>query len=308
MDSPAVQLDQLTKTYGRVRALDNLSLTIQPGEAVALLGPNGAGKSTATEVMLGLTRPDSGRARLFGGAAVPAVRAGRVGAMLQAGALLESVTVGRMLKLARGLHVRALPLAEVVERAGVGDILSTRTTKLSGGQAQRARFALALLSDPDLLLLDEPTVGMDVTARRAFWDQMRGIADRDRTIVFATHYLPEADEFADRIVLMAHGRVVADGTPAQLKQRFGTTVVSLRTDDATGDTDWQQLPGVTDVDLDGHQVRLTTDDSDATLRAAVRRPGTRDYALSTTSLEDVFVRITGEDAPTETDEPADHAA
>lgn len=173
MTDTAIQLTGLTKTYGTLTAVDRLDLDVPAGQILALLGPNGAGKSTATEMIIGLTAPDAGSARVFGLDPVAAVRAGRTGAMLQNGALLADTTVGRLLRMMHGLHLNPLPLAEVIEMADVGKILKTSTSKLSGGQAQRVRFALAILADPQLIMLDEPTVGLDVDARRRFWSTLR---------------------------------------------------------------------------------------------------------------------------------------
>ncbi len=173
----AVQLSSLTKSYGAVRAVDDLTLRVERGEIVAVLGPNGAGKSTAAELILGLAKPDAGSATVFGLDPLAAVRSGRVGAMLQSGALLADTRVIDILELMSGLHAQPLAVTEVIARAGLGGFLKTKTDRLSGGQAQRLRYALALLPDPDLLILDEPTVGMDVEARREFWRSMREFAD-----------------------------------------------------------------------------------------------------------------------------------
>ncbi len=209
--TPAIQLTGLTKRYGSLTAVDAVDLTVPAGQILALLGPNGAGKSTTTEMVLGLVKPDAGAARGFGATPTDAMRAGTIGAMLQNGTLLWDTPVRSLLAMMHGLHTRPLALDEVIERADLSDILRTSTSKLSGGQAQRVRFALAIMADPRLLFLDEPTVGMDVDARRRFWRTMGDLTSDGRTIVFATHYLDEADEFADRIVVLNHGRVVADG-------------------------------------------------------------------------------------------------
>ena len=183
---------------------------------VAFLGPNGAGKSTTIDMLLGLTPPDAGTATVFGRPR-EAVAGGMVGAMLQAGALLPDVTVGELVRAYAALHRRPMPVAEALDRAGIADLAKRPTTKLSGGQVQRVRFALALVPDPDLLVLDEPTVAMDVEVRRAFWASMREFTTAGRTVLFATHYLEEADEYADRVIVLAGGRIVADGTGAAIK-------------------------------------------------------------------------------------------
>ncbi len=200
-----------------MQAVDGVDLLVAPGEVVALLGPNGAGKSTTVDLLLGLTCPDGGKARIFGRSPREAVAAGEVGAMLQDGALLEDATVGETVGLVAALHRRPLPVAEALRRAGVAELAGRRCNKLSGGQQQRVRFAVAIVSDPDLLVLDEPTVGMDVATRRSFWHSMRHFSDAGRTVLFATHHLEEAQEFADRVVLMRSGRITADGSVAEVR-------------------------------------------------------------------------------------------
>ena len=219
-----IHLNGLFKTFksphGPVPAVRGVDIAIAPGETLALLGPNGAGKSTTIDMLLGLAQPDSGTVTLFGGTPEEAIAAGRVGAMLQTGALLHGLTVRELTEMMASLYPRPLDVDEVLDLTGLTDTAPRRTEKLSGGQAQRVRFALALVSNPDLLVLDEPTVAMDVEGRHAFWSTMREFASRGKTIVFATHYLEEADDFADRVVLMARGRIVADGPPTEIKARL----------------------------------------------------------------------------------------
>lgn len=213
--------------------------------------------------------------------------------MLQGGPLLEGLTVRGLLRMMAGLHRHPLPIAEVIERAGIADILNTRTEKLSGGQAQRVRFALAILPDPRLLLLDEPTVAMDVATRREFWAQMRTVAAQGRTVVFATHYLDEADEFAERIIVMARGRVVADDTGAAIKQRVAGRAITFLGDDSADPAELTQLAGVTEVSRTGERIRLHSTDSDATLRALLDSPTVAsDIDIESVRLEDAFLRLT----------------
>lgn len=285
---PAVRLTGVTKRFGNNVAVDALDLTIEQGTVVALLGPNGAGKSTTTEMVLGLQHADAGTVEVLGETPTAAIRRGRVGAMLQSGALLDDVSVITLLNLMHGLHAHPRALSEVVAIADLGAILKSNVAKLSGGQAQRVRFALAMIPDPEVILLDEPTVGLDVESRRAFWATMRAFADTGRTIMFATHYLDEADDIADRIVVMAHGRVVADGTGAEIKQAAGGRTVSFR---ATEPADWYKLPGVTHVVDDGNRVQLTTTQSDLTLRAVLDANGF-DLELGAARLEDAFINLT----------------
>jgi ABC-2 type transport system ATP-binding protein len=203
----AVALTGLHRAYGDVRAVDGVDLMISPGEVVALLGPNGAGKSTTIDMLLGLTTPDRGEISVFGRTAREAVASASIGAMLQSGSLLDDATVAETVGLVAALHRRPLPVSEALQRADIADLADRKCTKLSGGQKQRVRFALALVCDPDLLVLDEPTVAMDVETRRQFWKSMRDFTDSGRTVLFATHYLEEAQEYADRVVLMRADRV-----------------------------------------------------------------------------------------------------
>ncbi|MGD9985735.1 ABC transporter ATP-binding protein [Pseudonocardia sp.] len=293
-DAAAVRIAGLAKSYGAVRAVDGLDLTIAPGEVVALLGPNGAGKSTTIDVLLGLTRPDAGAVALFGRTPREAVSRGLVGAMLQSGGFPEDVTPGELVRLSAALFPAPLAPAEVLRRAGVADVATQRFGRLSGGQQQRVRFAVALACNPDLLVLDEPTVAMDVAARREFWASMRGFTADGRTVLFATHYLAEAEEFADRVVLLRAGRVVADGSVAQVRALAAGRVVSAVVPGA-GAGALAALPGVTGVATAGPRTRLTCDDSDAALRALlVAHPDAHDVEVTAHGLEDAFVALTAE--------------
>jgi ABC-2 type transport system ATP-binding protein len=296
----AVQVTNLSKSYGAVRAVDTLTLRIEPGEIVAVLGPNGAGKSTVNEMILGLAKPDSGSVSVFGLDPIAAVRGGRVGAMLQAGALLADARVIDVLQLMAGLHTHPLPVAEVIERADLGDFLTTKTDRISGGQAQRLRYALALLPDPDLLILDEPTVGMDVEARRGFWQSMRVFADAGRTVIFATHYLDEADDVAERIVVLADGRIVADGTGDQIRSRVAGRTITLSAAGVAA-ADLSGVPGVVALTQVGARWHLHTTDSDLTLRTLLRDERVRDVEVSAAKLEDAFLALTTASIPTTSD-------
>ena len=241
----AVDFDGVSRRFGDTRALDDVSVAIEAGETVALLGPNGAGKTTAIGIMLGLLEPSSGRAATLGMAPHDAVRSGRVGAMLQSAGLPPGARVGELVDLARALYPAPSPRDAILERAGLAALVNRRAETLSGGEAQRVRFAFAIAGDPDLVFLDEPTVAMDVEARRAFWEDMRRFAAEGRTVLFATHYLDEADHIADRIVVLDHGRIVGDGSPAELKATVTERVVrfALPTADAAGDAVLAGLPG-----------------------------------------------------------------
>lgn len=288
----AVALIGVSKSFGAVHAVRGIDLAIAPGEIVAVLGPNGAVKSTINELILGLTRPDAGRVTVFGDDPRTAVQRGRVGAMLQGGALLPEVTVRDVLRLMQGLYPHPLDLPEIIERADLGSFLATRTDKLSGGQAQRLRYALAIMPDPALLILDEPTVAMDVEVRRAFWASMRDFVSGGLTVLFATHYLDEADAEADRIVVLAEGRIVADGHSAEIKSRVAGRSMSVAADsvDPAVVTD---LPGVVSTMRTGSRLVLHTTDSDATLRALLPAcPNAREIEVSAAKLEDAFLALT----------------
>lgn len=290
-DGAAVRLTGLDRRFGPVHAVRGVDLLIVPGEVVAFLGPNGAGKSTTIDMLLGLTRPDSGTVQLFGTDPASAVRAGRVGAMLQAGALLPDVTVRELVTMFAGLQRHPMPVTRALELAGVTDIAGQRTQKPSGGQAQRVRFALALTPDPDLLVLDEPTAAMDVASRRSFWASMREFTATGRTVLFATHYLEEADQFADRVVVLADGVVVADGTGAQIKSTVGGRTVSAVVEGA-GPGDLARLPGVLRVEHRATRTLLHCNDSDAALRSLLTRyPQVHDIEIAAGNLEDAFLEL-----------------
>jgi ABC-2 type transport system ATP-binding protein len=292
MTGTAVDFHEVTKNFGSVHAVDNLNLTIDRGETVALLGPNGAGKTTTANLLLGLSHPTSGQVNVFGTAPNAAIAAGRIGAMLQDGGLMSGVSVAAILGLARDLYPHPRPLDELLAEAGLTTIADRRVDRLSGGQAQRLRFAMAIAGDPDLLVLDEPTTAMDVEARQAFWAHVRGYAARGTTILFATHYLAEADENADRIVMIARGQVIIDGTPAHIKTMAGRGRVrfTIGDDDIAG---LDRLPGVTSVDLRGSSVTLGTTDAEATVRALfASRCRVPDVEVHGADLEDAFRTLT----------------
>nr|WP_218857560.1 ABC transporter ATP-binding protein [Leifsonia soli] len=286
----------LRKTFGALTAVDGVDLSIRPGEVVALLGPNGAGKSTTIDLALGLARPTAGGVELFGAPPRDAVAAGRVGAMLQGGALLPTLTVAESVALVAAAHRHPLSVAEALDRARCTEIARQRVSKLSGGQLQRARFAVAVVSDPDLLFLDEPTAAMDVEARRTFWQSMRAFTAAGRTVVFATHYLDEADEYADRIVMMARGRIVADGTPAEVKavvsgRRIRATAAFPETPASTAAL--AALPGVRSADRHGDVLTLISDDSDATLRALIpTHDDIHDIEVTAHTMDEAFLALT----------------
>jgi len=291
-----IALRGLKKTYrtsgGPIEAVRGIDLDIAAGETLALLGPNGAGKSTTIDMLLGLSRPDAGTVTVFGGTPEQAVAAGSVGAMLQAGALMRDLTVRELLLQLASLYPQPEDVDKTMELVEITPIANQRTQKLSGGQAQRVRFAMALLTNADLLVLDEPTVGMDVESRHAFWTTMRRLASGGRTVLFATHYLEEADEFADRVVLMAHGEIVADGTPNEIKAKVGSRTIRATLPDVEAG-DLERLPGVTAVEQRGTGVVLACSDSDTAIRALVAAyPEAHNIEIGGSSLEDAFLELT----------------
>jgi ABC-2 type transport system ATP-binding protein len=292
MTKPAIRLSGLTKKFGTLTAVNNVDLTIQPGEVVALLGPNGAGKSTTIDLLLGLARPTDGTAELFGEDPRRAIVTGRVGAMLQGGALLKTTTVRESVALIHALHKHPLTIDEAMERAGVTEFAKQKIGSLSGGQMQRARFAVAVVSNPDLLLLDEPTAAMDVAARHSFWESMREFTDLGKTVVFATHYLDEADTFADRIVIMNDGRIIADGTPSEVKSVVTGRTVSFTLPSGNAE-ELNQLVGVTHLERKGTRISLQTEDSDATVRALLGSyPQATDIEIVSRNMDDAFMALT----------------
>jgi ABC-2 type transport system ATP-binding protein len=293
-DQAAIAAAGLAKSYGSTVALAGLDLHVAAGETVALLGPNGAGKSTTIGLLLGLLHPDQGQVQVYDRPPSRAVADGLVGAVLQDAGLMPAVRVGELLAMVRGLYPRPLPPGELVTLADLEPVLTRRADRLSGGQAQRVRFAAAIAGDPQLLLLDEPTSAMDVQARRNFWAQIHRYAARGRTVLFATHYLQEADDAADRVVVIAGGRKLADGPPGAIKARFGDRQVrfTLRNGSAAL---LHTLDGARAVDQDGSRVTLHSSDTDATVAALVRSGlGWSDLDVGGCDLETSFLRLLGE--------------
>ena len=295
-----IQLAGLVKSFHGphgepVHAVRGVDISITPGETVALLGPNGAGKSTTVDMMLGLSKPDAGTVNLFGGTPAQAIQQGQVGAMLQTGGVLRDLTVRELVAMMGALFPNSLPVDDVLAMTGLIDIANQRTQKLSGGQSQRVRFAVAMVSDPDLLVLDEPTVAMDVEARNAFWTTMRAFAAQGKTVIFATHYLEEADAYADRIILMARGRIVADGATTEIKSQVGGKTIRA-TLPAVAAADLTALAGVAAVDTRGDAVLLHCTDSDRAIRALLAAyPAAHDIEITGAGLEQAFLALTGDD-------------
>ena len=293
--TPAVLAKDLVKNFGKVRAVDGISLKVEPGEIVAFLGPNGAGKTTTIDMLLGLGKPDEGTVSIYGQSPRSAIAHGLVSAVMQSGGLLQDVTVRETVQLTSTLFADPRPVDEVLSRAGILDIGDRLVGKCSGGQQQRLRFAMALLSDPGLLILDEPTTGMDVEGRRDFWNAIRQDAARGRTVIFATHYLDEADAYADRIVLVRKGKVVADGSAAEIKNlSAGRTVrASVENVDQTAIA---AIEGVDSVEVRSDTVIVRTRDSDRVARYLFNETNARDVEITSHNLEEAFIALTGDDS------------
>jgi ABC-2 type transport system ATP-binding protein len=291
---PAIHASALHKSYGSVHAVRGVDIAIEAGETVALLGPNGAGKSTTIDMLLGLAEPDDGSVSVFGREPAAAIDAGSVGAMLQTGALIRDLNVRELVAMVASLYPAPLDVEETLELTGLQDVAGQRTQKLSGGQTQRVRFAVALVSNPELLVLDEPTVAMDVEGRHSFWTTMREQAAGGKTVLFATHYLEEADAYADRAILMAHGRIVADGPPTEIRAMVGSRTIRATLPGAELDA-LGRLAGVSAAERRGEAVVLACSDSDAAIRALlVQYPDARDIEIAAAGLEEAFLQLTGD--------------
>jgi ABC-2 type transport system ATP-binding protein len=293
--STVVELKALVKSFRTAKAVvpavREVSLSIRSGEVVALLGPNGAGKSTAIDMLLGLTAPDAGSVRVLDGRPGAATRSGGVGVMLQTGSLLRDVSVRELLTMMASLYPHPLEVDDVIRSVGIESIASRRTQKLSGGETQRVRFALALVCNPELLVLDEPTVAMDVESRHGFWMTMRGFAGGGKTVLFATHQLEEADAHADRVVMIAGGRVVADGPTNEIKAKVARR--TIRATLAAVPRAALMLPGVESVERRGDTVILYCTEADLALRALLGEfPQAHAFELEGAGLEQAFLELT----------------
>jgi ABC-2 type transport system ATP-binding protein len=278
--APIATFAGVTRRYGRVTAVDGLSLQIGSGETMALLGPNGAGKTTAVELLLGLAHSD-------------AVAAGRVGAMLQDAGLPQGAKVAELIGLVRSLYPDPLSVADALRLADLEQVAGLRVERLSGGQRQRVRLALSLAGNPELLILDEPTAALDVDARRTFWDRVRVYVAGGRTVLFATHRLEEADAVAGRVVVIAGGRLLADGTPDQVKaQAAGRSTISVAADGLSRYL-LENLPAVETVRQDRGRVTLSTSDPDATIRALLQQaPHVQGLEVTQAGMEEAFRHLT----------------
>ena len=296
MSGPAVELTGASKRYGDVLAVDNVTLAINAGELVAMLGPNGAGKTTSIHLMLGLRNPTAGKARLFGLDPKDLNARSRIGVMLQESGVPGMLRVEELVRLFCSYYPRPLPVVQAIAMAGLEEKATTLVKDLSGGQHQRLYLALALCGDPEVLFLDEPTVGMDVEGRRRFLQEIGDLGARGRTIVLTTHYLEEADQLAQRVIVIDRGHVIADSSPAQIKARVAGKRITFTT---TQQTDENMLAGLplNSQQVDDHRVRLLTNEPEAVLRELFRRGvEMRDLEVSGADLEEAFVAMTHHEA------------
>jgi len=289
------------QSFGTVKAVRGLDLAVHSGEVIAFLGPNGAGKTSTIDMILGLSRPTAGEVEVFGMAPREAISRGLVSAVMQSGGLLKDLNVGETLRYTSKLFASSRPVGEVLARAGIAEIEDRMVGKCSGGEQQRLRFAMALLPDPELLILDEPTQGMDVEGRREFWKAIREDAAKGRTILFATHYLEEADAYADRIVLIRKGEIVADGTAAEVKSLAAGRTVRA-TLPAADESRLRGIPGADSVEVRGDTVLIHSGDSDTVARHLLNETSARDLEITARGLEDAFIALTSADAQSADDD------
>ena len=290
-DQIVAQLAGVTKKYGHVTALDDVGLALEGGRVTALLGPNGAGKTTAVKLLLGLTRPTSGTVRLFGGDPTEPWNRRRTGVMLQIAKVPETLTVREHVHLFSSYYPAPMPVDGAIAAAGLTEVADRRFGALSGGQRQRVQFALAICGNPDLLFLDEPTTGMDVESRRGFWQQVRGLASAGRSILLTTHYLEEADALADRVVLLRGGRIVADGTAAEIKSRAASRRVRCVT--TLGQVEIRSMPAVRSVRRDGVITEILTPEAERVTRDLLMRDASLSgLEVSGAGLEEAFLTLT----------------
>jgi ABC-2 type transport system ATP-binding protein len=292
---PAIELRGITKSFGSVQAIRGIDLTVRSGEIVAFLGPNGAGKTSTIDVILGLSTPNSGEVSVYGMPPRRAISHGLVSAVMQTGGLLKDLTVAETVQYTASLFNHKEPVSEVLKRAGIASIADRLVGKCSGGEQQRLRFAMALVSDPELLILDEPTTGMDVEGRRNFWTSIRQDAELGRTVLFATHYLEEADNYADRIILVRHGEIVADGTSSEVKALAAGRTVRATLPGAD-EAKLHDIPGVDQVEIRGDSVLIHANDSDVVARYLLTSTPAKDLEINARGLEDAFVALTSDDA------------
>jgi ABC-2 type transport system ATP-binding protein len=288
----AIELEHVSKRFGQVQALDDVSFAVDSGEVVAILGPNGAGKTTSISIMLGTRRATSGTARLFGLDPRDLKARSRIGVMLQESGVPGMLRVEELVGLFASYYPAPLPVAQSIAMAGLEEKAKSLVKDLSGGQRQRLYLALAVCGDPEVLFLDEPTVGMDVEGRRKFLNEIAQFAGRGRTVILTTHYLEEADQLAKRVIVIDKGRVIADSTPAEIKSRVAGKHVIFTPRHAVSAADLAGLP-LTATQVDDHRVRLLTNEPETVVRELFRRGiEMQDLEVGGADLEEAFVAMT----------------
>ncbi len=287
---PAAQLIDATKKYGSVEALRGISIDIELGEVVAMLGPNGAGKTTSISLLLGLRKPTSGKALLLGLKPDDLNARSRVGVMLQESGIPTVLKVGELVDLFRSYYPKPMTRDRAIAMAGLEEKANAQVKELSGGQKQRLYFALAVCGDPDVLFLDEPTVGMDVEGRRSFIERIAEFIQMGRTVVLTTHYLEEADQLAKRVIVIDRGVVIADASPQEIKSRVAGKRVRFAS--ALTEKDLEGLP-VSASTIQDHRVQLLTNQPESVLRELFRRGvEISDLEVAGADLEDAFISLT----------------
>ncbi|HEK9100954.1 ABC transporter ATP-binding protein [Bacillus pfraonensis] len=284
-----IEVNSVSKTFKHKKAVNNVSFHVEKGQIVALLGPNGAGKTTTISMMLGLKDPSEGGISVFGKSPKHRDVRNRLGAMLQEVSVIDSISVGEAIDLFRSYYMNPVAKETLLQLSNLESEIKQRCEKLSGGQKRRLNFALALAGNPDLLFLDEPTVGMDITSRKNFWETIRKLASEGKTIILTTHYLEEADALANRILLFANGKVIADGTPEEMKATISQKTISFYSKENIPTGLLKELPHVTGVKSHEGRFILTTGDTDATLQAIYQKslPVT-DVSVERGSLDEAF--------------------
>jgi ABC-2 type transport system ATP-binding protein len=296
--SVVASLEGVGKNYAEIRALQNVDFSVRAGQVVALLGPNGAGKTTAVKLLLGLLQPNSGKARVFGGDPTNPENRMRTGAMLQVGRVPETLRVREHIDLFSSYYPKPMPLEEVLAAAGLKKLRDRKFGDLSGGQRQRTLFALAICGDPDLLFLDEPTVGLDVEARRALWEEIRRLVDHGKTVLLTTHYLEEADALADRVAVINQGKIIAEGTPSEIKAQNSGKRIRCVT--ALSVASLLRIPGVTDARQDREAVEIRAGEAEAVVRALLASdPSLSGLEITSAGLEDAFLALTQDNGESE---------
>ena len=294
-DLVVASLEGVSKNYGSVRALRGVDFRVRAGEIVALLGPNGAGKTTAVKLLLGLMPTDSGRARVFGGDPTNPENRMRTGAMLQVGRVPETLRVREHIDLFSSYYQRPMEAAEVLAASGLEKLSDRKFGDLSGGQRQRVLFALAICGDPDLLFLDEPTVGLDVEARRMLWDEIRRMVARGKTVLLTTHYLQEADALADRIAVINEGEIIAEGAPSEIKAK--TAGKRIRCITSLSVKTLRQISGVTEVKEDRDAVEIHAAEAEPVVRELLGRDAKLSgLEVASAGLEEAFLALTQDTA------------